>query len=66
MMKRFTRWLKGEKICICCNQKWFTFSFGYGKILCPKCYATDMYEKRFIELDTSYWLNRLLLRICNK
>lgn len=64
MMERFMRWLGGEKICICCEKTYHTFSFGYGKILCPTCYTVDTYEKRFIELDKSYWLNRLMIKLC--
>ena len=59
---RFKRWLSGEIVCICCKKIFYIFSFGYGKGLCPNCYVTDIGEKRFIELDKGYWLNRLIER----
>ena len=35
-------------------------SFGYGEAVCPECYEN---VEPFLELDESYWLNRLLLRL---
>jgi len=58
---KFRKWLFGEIQCIKCKQYYyFHSSFGYGKCICPKCYAS---EKRFIFLDDEFILNRALVKI---
>jgi hypothetical protein len=38
-------------------------SLGFGEIICPECYNA---EEKFIFLDMSYWLNRIIVRNINR
>ena len=62
MIERFKKWLKSDIVCIHCNNIFHIFMFGYGKGICLDCYNG---ENKFIFLDKSYWLNRLIIRLNN-
>jgi len=58
MFDKFKRWLKGEFVCVKCGETWYSIgSFGFGKMICPKCYRG---EAEWLWPDMNYWLNRLL------
>jgi hypothetical protein len=57
MFEKLSRFLDGEIACKKCGRTFFIMSFGFGEGICPDCYEG---EKKFIELDQAYLLNRIL------
>lgn len=60
---KIVRWLNGEVTCTGCGKEYHTMSFGYGIGICPDCYKG---EQPIIELDSEYWLNRLVSRLTGR
>ncbi len=59
----FLLWLEGSFVCVRCGERFFAFSFGFGKAICPECYAG---ESSFLVFDEGFWLNRLMSKIPGK
>jgi len=57
--ERFNRWLSGSFVCVKCGRVMHLMMFGFGGVVCPRCYNG---EERFIFLDENYCLNRLIGR----
>ena len=63
MFERLHRWLSGSFNCVKCGKRMYMMTFGYGEAICPDCYNG---EKKFIFLDNTFILNRIILRSANK
>jgi len=55
--------MKGRFVCRKCGREFHSFSFGFGEAICPDCYEG---EPEFNYLDTSYWLNRIMIHLTRK
>lgn len=61
MFKNFIKWLKGMFICTKCGKTYYIMTFGFGSAICPYCYDGE----QFLEYDTSFILNRLIIHLFN-
>lgn len=59
--QRFKKFLRGEFICRVCGKTVFSYTFGYGEVVCPSCFTIDDLDNWFFP-DMSYILNRLFHR----
>jgi len=62
-MKKLDRWLHGRFICRKCGKAYCINGFGFGEAICPDCYEG---EDKFLFYDVSFFLNRWLVKICQR